>query len=203
MITNIALDLFQAFGLYPRDLEVFSKLKDYVGPEEFQNFLDFLFEEAKKHEIFIVNLREGKKIAEELAHFTLELIVKTKAGWQLDFISPQCVVYLDPRKLYIFDKKNDYQRFLVGEGFIGNEHLVIEKIEREMIDGMIIPVFVAVDSTKYPAIVELLHKPEDFDKIKKSNFLCPLELKTNITPTEIEGILNHPSELRKLLVQAL
>jgi hypothetical protein len=198
-----ALDLLRVLGIYYRDLEIFDTLKNYVGQEEFRRFLDFLLEEAKNNKIFIANLREGREIAEGLSYLALDLITGVEAAWAVEYVDEPYNIYLDSDKLYVFDKRNNYQRFLVDEGFISTEYLVIERIDKKEIEGVTVPIFVAIDGTEYPAIMDLLYEPEEWGKLENPHFLHPLELKIDITPEEAEELLERPAELKKLLAQAL
>jgi hypothetical protein len=177
------------FDFYADEQEFLAKLENYIGGE------DAIWDLLKK-----LKLKHPSEVGSKVIEY-----VTTQAGWELlDIITGLQVELVPKGTLYVFERGNPYAEFLVNEGYLYSEELVVYRLAlKEIEEGLRVPVFVAIDGTEYPAIVDLLYEPEEWGKLENPHFLHPLELKIDITPEEVEELLERPAELKKLLAQAL
>jgi hypothetical protein len=186
MDCQIAKVILGFFDFYEDEIEFLARLADYIGGE------DAVWDLLKK-----LKPKHPSEVSQKVIEY-----VTTQAGWELLDITNSLEVKLVPKDiLYVFEIGNPYAEFLVREGYLYDEELVVDSLTlREIEEDFEVPIFVSLDGTEYLAVEDICPDWFLLERTYKGKEIEPLRLPMKLALEEACKILQDPKRLKALLV---
>jgi hypothetical protein len=200
-VEKILRNYFYTFGLCNDDIDFLVKLVKRFGEKAYEYVEEAIEDGEVEYEWISHNLKQGNGVLQGLQELVIRNLVYNYSGWEVEDWD-WAYATLNSEKLHAYAPHlNEVQKFLVEEGVIANEEVLIKALKKKQIGNLIVPVFVAVDGTEYLAAEDLLSEWEDLSEIEDG--VTPLDLFESIDIEEAREVLTDELRLKDLLAQAV
>jgi hypothetical protein len=176
-------------------MDILSRLPLYFSKKT----IDFLLEEAKKKMSLLESLPNDDE--EKLTFDTFEGALLDEIARHGLIVPRWCDAYgveLWGEELYAYSEEyNEFRRFLIKENLLKSSEFLITELKREK--G--IPIYVALDGTKYLAVESIC---DEWNWIPKRELgVAPIRTEDIILPWEAKEVLENPEKLKKILALSI